>query len=90
LNSGAGLDAIEKDVASLLKTTPEIFDFRKIDAGFVEVRDFQTTGGRCIRQGLAVLGVACGQAVNQWAPRAGERGILTECQEGDGGLVAKL
>lgn len=38
------LGAIDRDVASLLKSHPEIFTFSKIEDGVANVRDFQTTG----------------------------------------------
>ena len=40
----AVLRAIEQDVASLLATNPEIFDFATLSDGFMSVRDFQTVG----------------------------------------------
>jgi cellulose biosynthesis protein BcsQ len=40
----AVLDAIEQDVAKLLRSNPEIFDFSETNEGFIEIRDFQTTG----------------------------------------------
>ena len=40
----AVLTAIEKDIGSLMKSNPEIFGFKKLEAGFTEIRDFQTTG----------------------------------------------
>ncbi len=41
---GAVLKAIESDVGNLLKTNPELFSFQEITQGFVDIRDFQTTG----------------------------------------------
>jgi hypothetical protein len=49
---GAVLDAIEKDVAKLMKSNPEIFAFKKTEGGFVEIRDFQTTGVVAFAKGL--------------------------------------
>ena len=40
----AVLAAIQADIVSLLKTNPEIFSFTSVKTGFVEIRDFQTTG----------------------------------------------
>ena len=48
----AVLDAIQSDVDKLLKSNPEIFAFKKIDQGFVEIRDFQTTGVVAFAKGL--------------------------------------
>ncbi|MDP2681221.1 MAG: ParA family protein [Deltaproteobacteria bacterium] len=40
----AVLNAIQRDIESLIKTNPDIFTFDMIGNGFVEIRDFQTTG----------------------------------------------
>lgn len=40
----AVLAQIERDVQSLITTNPQIFSFKKVANGFVEIRDFQTTG----------------------------------------------
>jgi cellulose biosynthesis protein BcsQ len=40
----AVLRSIRNDVASLLKANPEMFTFDDVNAGFVNIRDFQTTG----------------------------------------------
>lgn len=48
----AVLQAIQKDIDGLLKTNPEIFTFKKIKDGFVDIRDFQTTGVVAFAKGL--------------------------------------
>lgn len=48
----AVLNAIERDVESLLKTNPELFTFKNLKNGFIEVRDFQTTGVVAFAKGL--------------------------------------
>ncbi len=48
----AVLHAIEKDVKDLLKTSPDVFTFKKVSDGFVEIRDFQTTGVVAFAKGL--------------------------------------
>lgn len=48
----AVLHAIEGDVGALLKSNPEIFTFNAIEDGFVEIRDFQTTGVVAFAKGL--------------------------------------
>ena len=61
----AVLDAIEKDVGKLLKSNPDIFTFGNIDDGFVEVRDFQTTGVVAFAKGLPFSEVQVGkQSIN--------------------------
>lgn len=48
----AVLQAIQKDIDGLLKTNPGIFTFKKIKEGFVDIRDFQTTGVVAFAKGL--------------------------------------
>lgn len=48
----AVLAAIEDDIASLLRTHPHLFTFKKIADGKVEIRDFQTTGVVAFAKGL--------------------------------------
>lgn len=48
----AVLHAIQSDIQSLLKTNPEIFTFKTAAIGFVEIRDFQTTGVVAFAKGL--------------------------------------
>lgn len=48
----AVLDAIENDVLSLRTAHPNIFSFTKKSAGFVNVRDFQTTGVVAAARGM--------------------------------------
>ncbi len=61
----AVLAAIESDVRRLLKTNPEIFSFTSLDDGFVEVRDFQTTGVVAFAKGLPFSELQAGkQSIN--------------------------
>jgi cellulose biosynthesis protein BcsQ len=48
----AVLNSIQTDIQTLLKTNPEIFTFQTIAKGFVEIRDFQTTGVVAFAKGL--------------------------------------
>jgi cellulose biosynthesis protein BcsQ len=86
----AVLDAIEKDVAHLLKTNPDIFDFKKIDAGFVEVRDFQTTGVVAFAKGLPFSKLPVGkQSINGHRVQVKED-YLVNAKKAMEELVAKL
>ena len=61
----AVLDAIQQDVVKLLKSNPEIFNFKKVEKGFVEIRDFQTTGVVAFAKGLPFSKVKIGkQSIN--------------------------
>jgi len=57
----AVLLAIQNDIQSLLKTNPEIFTFKKIEEGFVEIRDFQTTGVVAFAKGMPFSKLASGK-----------------------------
>ena len=48
----AVLAAIQKDIHNLLKSNQEIFSFSTIKSGFVDIRDFQTTGVVAFAKGL--------------------------------------
>jgi len=48
----AVLDAIKVDIQSLLVSNPEIFTFTTTATGFVDIRDFQTTGVVAFAKGL--------------------------------------
>ena len=48
----AVLHEIESDVDKLFKSNPEIFTFKEMQTGFVEIRDFQTTGVVAFAKGL--------------------------------------
>lgn len=61
----AVLAAIQKDIESLLKTNPEIFSFETIGEGFVDIRDFQTTGVVAFAKGLPFSKLRAGkQSIN--------------------------
>jgi hypothetical protein len=57
----AVLAAIEHDVDKLLSSNPGIFSFQTSDAGFTEVRDFQTTGVIAFAKGLPFFQVKPGK-----------------------------
>lgn len=48
----AVLHEIEADIGNVLASNPEIFTFKKAKNGFVEIRDFQTTGVVAFAKGL--------------------------------------
>lgn len=61
----AVLAAIENDINALLKSNPKIFSFTKLTDGFVEVRDFQTTGVVAFAKGLPFSELPAGkQTIN--------------------------
>lgn len=61
----AVLISIDNDVGALLITHPHLFTFRDISSGFVEIRDFQTTGVVAFAKGLPFHSVSVGkQTIN--------------------------
>lgn len=61
----AVLQAIQADVKNLLKMNPNLFTFKKIEQGFVDIRDFQTTGVVAFAKGQPFSLVRAGkQTVN--------------------------
>lgn len=61
----AVLHAIDIDINTLLKSNPNIFSFKTAKDGFVEIRDFQTTGVVAFAKGLPFSKVQVGkQTVN--------------------------
>jgi cellulose biosynthesis protein BcsQ len=61
----AVLQAIQKDIEGLIKTNPEIFTFITVTDGFVDIRDFQTTGVVAFAKGLPFSKLASGkQTIN--------------------------
>lgn len=57
----AVLAAIQRDVQTLLGTKPNIFSFSTVEEGFVEIRDFQTTGVIAFAKGQPFSNVTCGR-----------------------------
>jgi hypothetical protein len=61
----AVLNSIQEDISGLMDTLPELFTFKKPDKGFVEIRDFQTTGVVGFAKGLPFSKVRAGkQSIN--------------------------
>ena len=61
----AVLAAIQNDIQNLLKTNPTIFTFKTMAEGFVEIRDFQTTGVVAFAKGLPFSRLPTGkQSIN--------------------------
>jgi cellulose biosynthesis protein BcsQ len=61
----AVLAAIQSDIQGLLRTNPEIFSFSSIRTGFVDIRDFQTTGVVAFAKGLPFSKLQAGkQSIN--------------------------
>lgn len=86
----AVLAAIEKDVEKLVKSNPEIFTFKTIDKGFVEIRDFQTTGVVAFAKGLPFSKLSVGkQSINGHRVQVKEE-YLNNARKAMEHLVARL
>lgn len=86
----AVLQAIHTDVAGLLKTNPDLFTFKKVDQGFVDIRDFQTTGVVAFAKGQPFSHVRAGkQAVNGHRVQV-KQDYLENCVESLEGLAKSL
>jgi len=86
----AVLAAIEKDIAQLLKSNPHIFTFKAAAKGFVEIRDFQTTGVVAFAKGLPFSKLQVGkQTINGHRVQVKEDYLLN-AQESMERLVANL
>ena len=86
----AVLEAIEIDVAKLLKSNAEIFAFNNIDEGFVEIRDFQTTGVVAFAKGLPFSKVQVGkQTINGHRVQVKDE-YLTNARDAMDELVSRL
>lgn len=86
----AVLAAIERDILKLLKSNPKIFTFKTIEKGFVEIRDFQTTGVVAFAKGLPFSKVQVGkQTINGHRVQVKED-YLTNAKDAMEELVARL
>jgi cellulose biosynthesis protein BcsQ len=86
----AVLKSIEADVQKLLKSNPNIFTFKDTEAGFVEIRDFQTTGVVAFAKGLPFSRVQVGkQSINSHRVQV-KKEYLDNARDAIDALVAKL
>lgn len=86
----AVLNSIEKDIEKLLKSNPEIFTFHTLNDGFVEIRDFQTTGVVAFAKGLPLSKVQVGkQTINGHRVQV-KADYLNNARDAMSGLVDKL
>jgi hypothetical protein len=86
----AVLNAIQVDIQNLLKTNPDIFTFKTTDNGFVEIRDFQTTGVVAFAKGAPFSKVQAGkQTINGHRVQVKQE-YLTNCIKSLEQIVAKL
>lgn len=86
----AVLAAIETDAEKLLKSNPEIFNFKTVEKGFVKICDFQTTGVVAFAKSLPFSKVHVGkQTINGHWVQA-EKDYLVNVKTAMEHLVARL
>lgn len=86
----AVLQAIQADVKVLLKTNPDLFTFKTVEQGFVDIRDFQTTGVVAFAKGQPFSQVRAGkQSVNGHRVQV-QQDYLDNCIYSLEGLVKSL
>ena len=86
----AVLQAIQADVKGLLKTNPDLFTFKTVEQGFVDIRDFQTTGVVAFAKGQPFSQVRAGkQSVNGHRVQV-QQDYLDNCIDSLEGLVKSL
>jgi len=86
----AVLKTIHSDVDDLLKTNPELFTFKQADDGFIDIRDFQTTGVVAFAKGQPFSHVKAGkQSVNGHRVQV-KQDYLENCRNSLEGLVNNL
>ncbi len=86
----AVLAQIEKDVQSLLAMNPDIFTFSNVSQGFVEVRDFQTTGVVAFAKGQPFSQVSVGKQTIGGHRVQVKKDYLDNAKSAMQALVAKL
>jgi cellulose biosynthesis protein BcsQ len=86
----AVLKSIEDDVNALLITHPHLFTFGVVSSGFVEIRDFQTTGVVAFAKGLPFHAVSVGkQTINGHRVQV-QTSYLDNARKSIEGLVSAL
>ncbi len=86
----AVLRSIRNDVKGLLASHPDKFSFDKLDDGFVDVRDFQTTGVVAYARGCPFYELEPGRLTVMGQRIQVNRPYLENCVKAMEGLVAKL
>lgn len=86
----AVLNTIEADIDALLKSQPNIFSFTELKNGFIEIRDFQTTGVIAFAEGLPFSKVQIrSHSIGKQRIQVREE-YLKNCQKAIRDFVAKL
>lgn len=86
----AVLNTIESDIKSLFREYPDFFSFTDSVNGFIEIRDFQTTGVIAFAKGLPFSKVQVGlQSIGKHRVQVKEE-YLNNCKKSMDELVSKL
>ena len=84
------MNSIEDLVDNVLKTNPDIFTFSNMNEGFVDIRDFQTTGVVAFAEGRPFTQVSTGVHDIGGRDTQVNAAKLPECVDAVHALVAKL
>lgn len=87
---GSVMRQIQTFVASVMATNPEIFTFTDIDDGFVDVRDFQTTGVVAFAKGVPFSKLTTGKHDIGGRDTQVNPDYLVNCREAIDDVVAFL
>lgn len=84
------LEAIDKDIASLLETHPAIFSFDSLECGIMNVRDFQTTGVVSVARGCPLQQLKSGRLELMGKRVAVKEDYRQNCIENIKKIVSKI
>uniref|UniRef100_E6Q755 ATPase n=1 Tax=mine drainage metagenome TaxID=410659 RepID=E6Q755_9ZZZZ len=84
------LESILEDVSALLKSNPEIFTFTDIKDGYVDVRDFQTTGVVAFAKAAPFYALSSGRHYIEGQEIQVKPEYLDNCKDAINPLVARL
>lgn len=86
----AVLQVIRNDIDSLLRTHPDLFSFKEVDQGFVEIRDFQTAGVVAFAMGHPFSRVQAGVQIVNGRRVQVKKDYLKDCMDSLEKLVNSL
>lgn len=87
---GSVMNKIEEFVGNVLAISPEVFTFSNRADGFVEVRDFQTTGVVAFAKGVPFSRLAVGRHDIGGRETQVNRDYLQSCQQAIDAVVQRL
>lgn len=86
----AVLSMIKNDVKEIRESNPDFFTFNNVDDGFVDIRDFQTTGVISFAKGIPFFKMTHGRKTLNGRKIAIRKEYLEKCQQEITVLAGKL